>query len=123
MDNVQNPIIINQFYCEHNHNCPNKTSAVFVSDVSYTNIRGTYDTSSPPVHVACSDSLPCSNLTLSGVELHPTAQGGGKDLQEKILKKNPFCWKAYGTLMTDTVPPISCLLEGTPWKRVDDSQC
>ncbi|KAJ7977825.1 Polygalacturonase [Quillaja saponaria] len=117
MDNVRNPIIVDQYYCEHSRNCPNKTSAVFVSDILYTGIRGTYDTRSPPVHVACSDSLPCSNLTMSAVELHPAQ---GRDNRQK--KMNPFCWKAYGTLKTNTVPPISCLLHGTPKKRVDN-QC
>lgn len=61
------------------------------------------DIHSPPMHFACSDSVPCTNLTLSDVELLP-CQG--------ILMKDPFCWNAYGDLQTLTIPPVSCLMEG-----------
>ncbi|XP_010270902.1 PREDICTED: polygalacturonase At1g48100 [Nelumbo nucifera] len=104
MDTVRNPIIIDQFYCL-TKGCLNQTSAVFVSDISYTNIKGTYDVRSPPMHFACSDSVPCTNLTLSDVELLP-AQG------EFVL--DPFCWNAYGASETLTIPPVSCLLDGIP---------
>ncbi|KAF8401252.1 hypothetical protein HHK36_012184 [Tetracentron sinense] len=104
MDTVRNPIIIDQFYCL-TKGCTNQTSAVFVSDISYINIKGTYDVRSPPMHFACSDSVPCTNLTLSDVELLP-AQG------EIML--DPFCWNAYGALQTLTIPPVFCLLEGIP---------
>ncbi|KAF8392738.1 hypothetical protein HHK36_023087 [Tetracentron sinense] len=104
MDTVRNPIIIDQFYCQ-TKGCSNQTSAVFVSDIFYTNIKGTYDERSPPMHFACSDSVPCTNLRLSNVELLP-AQG------EIVL--DPFCWNAYGALETLTIPPVSCLLEGIP---------
>ncbi|KAF2325038.1 hypothetical protein GH714_022371 [Hevea brasiliensis] len=104
MDNVRNPIIIDQFYCL-TKDCTNQTSAVFVSDILYENIKGTYNIRSPPMHFACSDSVPCTNLTLSDVELLP-AQGD--------LVLDPFCWNAYGELQTLTIPPVSCLIEGAP---------
>nr|DAD33000.1 TPA_asm: hypothetical protein HUJ06_011851 [Nelumbo nucifera] len=104
MDAVRNPIIIDQFYCL-SRACANQTSAVYVSDISYTNIKGTYDVRSPPMHFACSDSVPCTNLTLSDVELLP-AQG------EIVL--DPFCWNAYGASETLTIPPVFCLLDGVP---------
>ncbi|KAJ0111472.1 hypothetical protein Patl1_00823 [Pistacia atlantica] len=104
MNNVRNPIIIDQFYCL-NKGCTNQTSAVHVSDILYSNIKGTYDIRSPPMHFACSDSVPCTNLTLSDVELLPS-QG--------YLMKDPFCWNAYGNLQTLTIPPVSCLMEGIP---------
>ncbi|KAJ7977826.1 Polygalacturonase [Quillaja saponaria] len=104
MDTVRNPIIIDQYYCL-TKNCLNQTSAVLISDIAYTNIKGTYDVRSPAMQFACSDSVPCTNLTLSEVELFP-AQG-------QILA-NPFCWKAYGTMQTLTIPPVFCLLEGSP---------
>ncbi|CAM8973747.1 unnamed protein product [Rhodiola kirilowii] len=102
MDNVRNPIIIDQFYCA-TKSCSNQTSAVLVSDIAYSNIKGTYDVRSPPMHFACSDSVPCTNLTLSEVELLP-AKG------DMVL--DPYCWNAYGDPETLTIPPISCLLEG-----------
>ncbi|KAK4856925.1 hypothetical protein QYF36_022715 [Acer negundo] len=45
MQNVQNPIIIDQNYCPHNLNCPNQASGVKINDVLYQNIRGTSATS------------------------------------------------------------------------------
>ncbi|XP_014513040.1 polygalacturonase At1g48100 [Vigna radiata var. radiata] len=104
MESVRNPIIIDQFYCL-SKDCSNKTSAVFVSNISYTNIKGTYDIRHPPMHFACSDSVPCTNLTLSDIELLP-AQGD--------IVLDPYCWSAYGSSETLTIPPVSCLLEGLP---------
>ncbi|KAF3452368.1 hypothetical protein FNV43_RR02801 [Rhamnella rubrinervis] len=103
MDNVRNPIIVDQYYCL-TKNCPNQTSAVYISEVLYSNIRGTYDVRSPPVHFACSDSVPCTNLTLSGVELLPVS---GQFRQ-------PTCWNAYGTTQSQIIPPVLCLLGGSP---------
>ncbi|KAB1202650.1 hypothetical protein CJ030_MR8G020270 [Morella rubra] len=111
MDSVRNPIIVDQYYCLTKA-CTNQTSAVFVSDILYTNIKGTYDVRSPPMHFACSDSVPCTNLTLSDVELLP-AQG------DMVL--DPFCWNAYGDLQTLTIPPVSCLLEGMPRSILENS--
>lgn len=104
MDNVRNPIIIDQFYCL-SKTCTNHTSAVYLSDIQYTSIKGTYDIRSPPMHFACSDSVPCTNITLSDVELLP-AKG------DVVL--DPICWNAYGELQTLSIPPVSCLLEGIP---------
>jgi hypothetical protein len=61
------------------------------------------------MHIACSDSGPCRNVTLSGVQLLP-AQG-------KTLLM-PFCWEAYGssTHTGSTLPSVSCLLNGLPKK-------
>ncbi|URD84396.1 hypothetical protein MUK42_02293 [Musa troglodytarum] len=102
MDTVRNPIIINQYYCLTKV-CKNQTSAVYVSDVSYAGIKGSYDTRSPPIHFGCSDAIPCTNITLTDVELLP-AQG------DAIA--DPFCWNVYGESQTLTIPPVSCLLQG-----------
>lgn len=104
MDTVRNPIIIDQYYCLFK-NCINQSTAVSVSHVSYSNIRGTYDVRSPPMSFACSDSVPCTNLTLSEVILLP-AQG--------YILATPFCWNAYGTMQTLTIPPVLCFLDGNP---------
>ncbi|KAL2345517.1 hypothetical protein Fmac_006802 [Flemingia macrophylla] len=104
MVSVRNPIIIDQFYCLTNE-CTNKTSAVHVSNISYTDIKGTYDIRSSPMRFACSDSVPCTNLTLSDIELLP---------EKGYMVDDPFCWNAYGDLETLTIPPVSCLLKGTP---------
>ncbi|KAG4167150.1 hypothetical protein ERO13_A13G177250v2 [Gossypium hirsutum] len=104
MEAVQNPIIIDQYYCL-TKNCSNQTSAVVINDISYSNIKGSFDVRSPPMSFACSDSIPCTNLKLTQVELLPAAKGR--------TVANPFCWNAYGTVLKQTIPPIYCLMEET----------
>ncbi|XP_010921358.2 polygalacturonase At1g48100 [Elaeis guineensis] len=111
LENVRNCIIIDQYYCL-DKKCRNQTSAVYVSDVSYTNIKGTYDVRSAPIHFACSDTVPCTNITMSEVELLP---------YEGELVDDPFCWNAYGVTQTLTIPPISCLQDGQPQNLQDSS--
>ncbi|GAB2234516.1 hypothetical protein Droror1_Dr00003771 [Drosera rotundifolia] len=110
MDNVRNPIIIDQFYCL-GKGCANQTSAVFVNDISYSSIKGTYDVRGPPIHFGCSDAVPCANITLSDIELLPA-------VGDMVL--DPFCWNVYGTLQTVTIPPVFCLLdESSPSPALD----
>ncbi|KAL8471311.1 hypothetical protein ACS0TY_028822 [Phlomoides rotata] len=97
---VETPIIIDQYYC-NGHNCPNKTSAVAISDVFYQSIKGTYTTN--PIQFACSDSTPCAGITLSTINLVPSTN---------VRNDVPFCWKAFGEIKTTTTPPISCLQTG-----------
>lgn len=112
MENVRNCIIVDQYYCLSKA-CRNETSAVYVNNVSYRTIKGTYDVRNPPIHFACSDAVACTNITLSEVELLP---------YEGELLDDPFCWNAYGTQETLTIPPINCLLEGQPQKEAETSK-
>ncbi|CAL9121246.1 Glycosyl hydrolases family 28 [Musa troglodytarum] len=100
---VQTPIVIDQFYCDRS-SCKNHTSAVTLSGIAYENIRGTYTVK--PVHFACSDASPCSDISLTKIQLEP--------LQEHYHMYQPFCWQAFGELYTPTVPPIVCLQNGKP---------
>ena len=100
---VKTPIMIDQYYCDKSK-CSNETSAVAVSGVNYINVRGTYTVK--PVHFACSDSLPCTGVSLNTIQLNSVNEG------EHVLE--PFCWEAYGELKTTTVPPIGCLKTGNP---------
>ncbi|XP_022977184.1 probable polygalacturonase At1g80170 [Cucurbita maxima] len=70
MENVENPIIIDQFYCDHT-TCEPQASAVKISQIMYRNISGT-TTSKNAMKFACSDSFPCSNIILSNVNLEKT---------------------------------------------------
>lgn len=104
VSDVKIPITIDQFYCDRTP-CSNETSAVAISGISYQNIKGTYTVK--PVHLACSDSLPCTGVTLNTIEL--------KALQSQSNKlSGPFCWQTYGELKTTTTPPIDCLKMGKP---------
>ncbi|KAJ1399485.1 Pectin lyase fold/virulence factor [Sesbania bispinosa] len=100
---VQLPIVIDQFYCDK-RSCTNHTSAVALAGINYEGIKGTYTVK--PVHFACSDSLPCVDVSLTSVELKP--------VQEQYHLYEPFCWETYGELRTPTVPPIDCIQIGKP---------
>uniref|UniRef100_A0A0D9VTJ9 Pectate lyase superfamily protein domain-containing protein n=1 Tax=Leersia perrieri TaxID=77586 RepID=A0A0D9VTJ9_9ORYZ len=110
MENVRNCIIIDQYYCLDKR-CMNQSTAVHVTDVSYTNVRGSYDVRAAPIHFACSDTVPCTNITMSEVELLPFS---GE------LVDDPFCWSAYGLQQTPTIPPIYCLQDGLPDSLLDN---
>ncbi|KAL1327531.1 hypothetical protein HN51_037581 [Arachis hypogaea] len=100
---VQLPIVIDQFYCDK-RSCSNQTAAVALAGINYEEIKGTYTVK--PVHFACSDSLPCVDVSLTSIELKP--------VQEQYHLYDPFCWQTYGELKTPTLPPISCLQIGKP---------
>ncbi|XAR65078.1 Polygalacturonase [Bertholletia excelsa] len=97
------PIVIDQYYCDK-AKCKNQTSAVALSGITYEKIRGTYTVK--PVHLACSDSLPCVDVTLTDIELKPH--------QEHYHIYDPFCWQTFGELNSPTMPPIDCLQIGQP---------
>ncbi|KAD4384774.1 hypothetical protein E3N88_24942 [Mikania micrantha] len=100
---VQLPIVIDQFYCDKS-TCKNQSSAVALSGINYERIRGTYTVK--PVHFACSDSMPCTDVHLNGINLKP--------VQERYHLYDPFCWKTFGELITPTVPPVECMQIGKP---------
>ncbi|XP_011006003.1 PREDICTED: probable polygalacturonase At1g80170 [Populus euphratica] len=72
MDNVDNPIIIDQFYCDSPKSCQNQTSAVRISEIMYRNISGTTK-SAKAMKFSCSDTAPCSTIVLSNVNLEKEA--------------------------------------------------
>ncbi|OMO81803.1 Glycoside hydrolase, family 28 [Corchorus capsularis] len=65
MTRVQRPIIINQ---EYNSINKIKSSKVSISDVFFTNVRGTSATKTA-VSLICSQTNPCSNIHLNNVDL------------------------------------------------------
>ncbi|KAJ4723875.1 putative Polygalacturonase [Melia azedarach] len=68
MNNVQNPIIIDQNYCPDNKDCPGEASGVQISDVTYQDIHGTSATE-VAVKFDCSSKFPCSKISLEDVKL------------------------------------------------------
>uniref|UniRef100_J3MJQ2 Polygalacturonase n=1 Tax=Oryza brachyantha TaxID=4533 RepID=J3MJQ2_ORYBR len=76
MDNVWNPIIIDQNYCDSSTPCKQQKSALEVSNVLFKNIRGT-SASEKAIMLHCSSSVPCHAITLESVKL--TVKGGSSD--------------------------------------------
>ncbi|KAJ6762208.1 POLYGALACTURONASE [Salix koriyanagi] len=68
MNNVQNPVAVDQEYCPWNQCSLKAPSKVKISDVSFKNIRGT---SATPVVVklACSSGIPCEKVELADINL------------------------------------------------------
>lgn len=68
MENVKNPITIDQEY-QCFPNCKKKPSLVKISDVHFSNIKGT--TTSPiAVDLRCSQQFPCNNVKLTNIDLN-----------------------------------------------------
>ncbi|XP_076952991.1 putative polygalacturonase At3g15720 [Bidens hawaiensis] len=88
--NVENPIIIDQYYCT-SHACPESREAVQVSDVTYMNIYGSSATN-PAISFNCSEIHKCENIVTENVHI----TGG-----------DAYCINAQGTF-GDTTPSISC---------------
>ncbi|ONK79171.1 uncharacterized protein A4U43_C01F3650 [Asparagus officinalis] len=99
VSDVEIPIVIDQYYC-NKRSCKNKTEAVAISDVTYKGITGTY--TYKPLSIACSDSLPCTDLSLIDVQLSP--------YYESRSHQEAFCWKSYGEAQGSLEPSgVSCL--------------
>ncbi|CAI0421676.1 unnamed protein product [Linum tenue] len=96
MNNVQNPIVIDQNYCPGQKGCPGQASGVKVSDVTYQDVHGSSRTE-VAVKFACSKSNPCTGIRLDGVKLTYENQAADSS-----------CQNADGTA-SGVVQPSSCL--------------
>ncbi|XP_057778250.1 polygalacturonase-like [Salvia miltiorrhiza] len=67
MQNVANPIIIDQEYCPA-RNCSKASSGVKISDVKFNNITGTSSTVEALI-LDCSLTNPCEKITLQNINL------------------------------------------------------
>lgn len=97
MENVSNPIIIDQFYCDSPSACQNQTSAVNISQIMYRNISGT-TRSEKAMKFACSDTVPCSNIVLSNI-----------NLEKKDGTVETYCNSAQGSGYGVVHPSADCL--------------
>ncbi|XP_065008398.1 exopolygalacturonase-like [Musa acuminata AAA Group] len=101
MNNVYNPIIIDQNYCP-NANCPGKDpSLVKITDIKYRNITGTF--ASPVAYkLVCSVAAPCEGVELSDISL----EYNGKDKQAQ--NATSICVNVYGS-SNGNVKPDPCI--------------
>ncbi|KAJ8486433.1 hypothetical protein OPV22_018918 [Ensete ventricosum] len=96
---VYHPILIDQYYCNGDHDCPNKTSAVQVSDVHYIQATGTSG-GDMAISLNCSQTMACTGITLDGVNIQPA---------DASVKPASFCYNAQLTTTNGgVVPEISC---------------
>ncbi|CAD5173883.1 unnamed protein product [Musa acuminata subsp. malaccensis] len=102
---VYHPIIIDQYYCNGDYDCPNMasahklTSAVQVSDVHYIRATGT-SSSDMAISLNCSQTIACTGITIDGVDIQPA---------DASVKAASFCYNAQLTTTNDgVVPEISC---------------
>ncbi|CAA6653625.1 unnamed protein product [Spirodela intermedia] len=96
MDNVRNPIIIDQNYCDSSKPCSEQKSAVAVSGVTYKNVTGTSATA-VAMDFDCSRTVPCRGITLQDVHL-VTASGASAE---------SFC-RNVNLSKSGTVVPSTC---------------
>ncbi|KAG8661587.1 polygalacturonase [Manihot esculenta] len=68
MNNVQNPIVIDQNYCPGHNNCPSQDSGVKISNVTYLDIHGSSGTKIA-VKFDCSKKYPCNGIELKDINL------------------------------------------------------
>ncbi|XP_051143101.1 polygalacturonase-like [Andrographis paniculata] len=68
MQNVHNPIIIDQQYCDQDQPCKQQSSAVQVKNIVYKNIEG-MSAANPSIKFDCSKSYPCHGILLQNVNL------------------------------------------------------
>ncbi|PWA95591.1 pectin lyase-like superfamily protein [Artemisia annua] len=105
VENVNFPIVINQYYCDKSL-CQNQTGSVAIKGVKFDRIIGTYSTQ--PIHLACSNDIPCTDIDLSDIQLKPSGPLGGSQLQHDL------CWNSYGNTKGPLVPSSInyCLKKG-----------
>ncbi|CBI22052.3 unnamed protein product, partial [Vitis vinifera] len=87
MNNVGNPIIIDQEYCPHNQCNLKSPSRIKISNVSFRNIRGTTSTQ-VAVKLICSQGVPCHDVELGDINLEYNGNEGPAMSQCKNIKPN-----------------------------------
>lgn len=97
MDNVQNPIIIDQNYCDSAKPCKNQELAVEISNVVFKNIRGT-TVSKDAIQLNCSNSVSCSDIVLENINLK--MEGGEGETESTCQNAR---WRKSGN-----VSPLPC---------------
>ncbi|XP_057496435.1 probable polygalacturonase At1g80170 isoform X1 [Actinidia eriantha] len=97
MEDVSNPIIVDQFYCDSPVTCKNLTSAVEINGIMYRNITGT-SKSTRAMKFACSDTVPCKHIVLNNI-----------NLEKKDGTVETYCNSATGFGYGYVEPSAECL--------------
>ncbi|CAN6237021.1 unnamed protein product [Urochloa humidicola] len=120
VDEVDHPIIIDQFYCDASAGaaggCRKTTassSAVQVSNVAYRNISGT-SRRAEAIKFACSDAVPCTGIVLTDIDLRRSDDDGGE--------VETVCNCAVGFDYGCVRPAADCLRSSTCGGAPDDGR-
>ncbi|KAF9615726.1 hypothetical protein IFM89_026141 [Coptis chinensis] len=111
---VQNPIVIDQYYCNKLYlgNCNSaerSATGVHISDVTYKNATGTSSTS-VAIRLNCSQSTACTGILLDTIQLSLTSgrHTTHKHWHERVTSS---CTNARGKTKGLIQPNIPCLLQ------------
>ncbi|XVF82262.1 hypothetical protein PTKIN_Ptkin16aG0031600 [Pterospermum kingtungense] len=83
MNNVRNPIIIDQNYCDRHKPCKEQRSAVQVKNVAYKNIKGT-SASEVAIKINCSKNHPCQGIVLQNVNIQEQGDRAAKAICNNV---------------------------------------
>ncbi|KAK6912601.1 Glycoside hydrolase, family 28, partial [Dillenia turbinata] len=97
VDGSYNPIIIDQYYCNGRLDCPIKSSAVKISNVTYYGVQGT-SAAPQAIVLNCSDTVSCDNIIMNQVSI---SSPSGQTVA--------FCKNANGRQDNLTTPKVPCL--------------
>lgn len=100
MEDVGLPIMIDMYYCPDG-GCHNLTQGVTITDILFSDILGT-QTSGLAGQLYCSDTVPCTHITMQNIDIKSHDQGrqrGGNEFK---------CWRAFGK--ASNVQPSPCLI-------------
>ncbi|KAK4342460.1 hypothetical protein RND71_038276 [Anisodus tanguticus] len=95
VQNVTNPIVIDQVYCPYNQCNKDLPSQVKISKVSIKNVRGTSRTQDA-VLLLCSKGVPCEGVEIGDIDIaYNGKEGPAKSRCENVKptfvgKQNPF---------------------------------
>ncbi|KAM1527177.1 hypothetical protein ACFXTI_016374 [Malus domestica] len=104
LDRAKYPIIIDQYYCNGEHNCKSQSSAVVVADVTYNDFEGTSATDEA-IKLNCDKvSGGCHNILMDKINIVPAVGD---------MKIFASCNNADGTYVGTTVPDVACLKSST----------
>ncbi|PON32485.1 Glycoside hydrolase [Parasponia andersonii] len=78
MENVANPIIIDQNYCDQKNPCSKQQKAVQVKNVLYKSISGT-SASQVAIKFDCSSTFPCQGIVLQDIDLKLQGKEGEQE--------------------------------------------
>nr|GMC72574.1 exopolygalacturonase-like [Ipomoea batatas] len=102
LNNVSNPILIDQHYCPNSHCMGEGESSVKISRIKFINFRGTSQ-DKVAVTLDCSSFLPCDDIVLTGLNI--SLNNGGPTIAN--------CTNFHG-IFYESKSPLPCISEVVP---------